>query len=163
MVTGRNVTVMDMMKARDERAARQKILTSFYGMPVISFTMNIAGPVKTSMLIERTFGWGSEKLLDALHSSGIRIREIRTDHSYTGCSSVLACEADADMLKRICTEIEDGCPVGRLFDMDVTDTDGMQLRRQSERACIVCGRPGRECASRRLHSAGEVMEASESS
>jgi holo-ACP synthase/triphosphoribosyl-dephospho-CoA synthase len=65
------------------------------------------------------------------------------------------------VLKRICTEIEDGCPVGRLFDMDVTETDGMQLRRQSERACIVCGRPGRECASRRLHSAGEVMEASE--
>ena len=45
------ITLEQMLLARDRRASRQAALLSRYGRPVISFTMNIAGPVKDSPLI----------------------------------------------------------------------------------------------------------------
>ena len=40
------VTVEDMMNARERRAAVQERLIGLYGLPVVSFTLNIPGPVK---------------------------------------------------------------------------------------------------------------------
>ena len=38
------VDVMDILAARDSRAARQQELLALYARPLISFTMNIAAP-----------------------------------------------------------------------------------------------------------------------
>ena len=46
-----NVTVQDMMEARERRAARQRELLDRYGQTLLCFTMNIAGPEKVSPLI----------------------------------------------------------------------------------------------------------------
>ena len=42
----REVTVADMLRARDARVERQAQMLKKHGVPLISFTMNIAGPVK---------------------------------------------------------------------------------------------------------------------
>ena len=42
------ISVMDMLAARDKRAATQKRLLEAFGKPLVCFTMNIAGPVKYS-------------------------------------------------------------------------------------------------------------------
>ena len=46
-----NVTLEDILRARDARAAAQRRLLRTYRLPLVSFTMNIAGPVKSSPLI----------------------------------------------------------------------------------------------------------------
>ena len=56
------VTVMDMLQARDRRAARQQALLSQFGGTLVCFTMNIAGPVKRSPLIEGGFDLGRRLL-----------------------------------------------------------------------------------------------------
>lgn len=54
-ITGREVTVPDMLNARDRRHAIQQELIRTHGATVISFTLNIPGPVKIFPLGEMTF------------------------------------------------------------------------------------------------------------
>lgn len=41
------VTLLEMLEAREARASRQREILDSLGCPVVSFTMNIPGPVKT--------------------------------------------------------------------------------------------------------------------
>ena len=148
-----------MLLAREWRADFQTRLRQTYRCPVIAFTMNIPGPVKQSPLIRRSFRWGLERLEKAL--AGVVFRRVREE--ITGCEAYFAVEGSGLELKRICTAIEDDTPLGRLFDMDVTDADGTRLDRSlvagKSRDCIVCGAPGRGCASRRLHTVVQLQAA----
>lgn len=45
-MNGINVTITDMMNCRDRRVSIQNELISKYDKPVLSFCMNIPGPVK---------------------------------------------------------------------------------------------------------------------
>ena len=49
----REVTLPEMLDVRERRAARQRELLGQYHAPLISFTMNIPGPVKDSPQIGR--------------------------------------------------------------------------------------------------------------
>ena len=74
---------------------------------------------------------------------------------------LLAVRGEAAALKALCCALEDGLPLGRLFDMDVIGPRGEKLSRgeAAERGCLVCGKPGRGCASRRLHPVEELQRA----
>lgn len=153
------VTLQQILEARDSRAKLQQRLQQQFHCPVVCFTMNIPGPVKNTPLIRRAFGCGLQILEGQL--PGILHKEI-LDAS-TGCEAMYAVDEDALQLKRICTAIEDSTPLGRLFDMDVLDVRGNKLDRSlvngNSRDCIVCGAPGRGCASRRLHTLDELQAA----
>lgn len=148
-----------MLLARERRAARQTALLERFGKPLVCFTMNIPGPVKDTALIRRSFRRGLEALEERLPK--VLHREAREE--VTGCEAIFAVDGEAVELKRLCTQIEDGTPMGRLFDMDVLDPEGNKLDRAlvngKSRDCIVCGAPGRGCASRRLHSVPELTAA----
>jgi len=145
--------LQDILLAREERVAKQKVFLEKYRCPLVSFTMNIAGPVKTSALIERGFRSG----LKQLKALPIAAKEVL--YKDTGCEGYFAVDMDAAALKAICTEIEEATPLGRLFDMDVLDVNGKKLDRPGQRGCIVCGAPGRGCASARTHSVAELQDA----
>ena len=150
------VTLAQMLLAREKRANLQQALLATHHCPLISFSMNIAGPVKTSPLIERAFYTGLEALESKLPTT--LIRERHTSISVTGCEAVFSVALDALTLKDICLSIEDSSELGRLFDMDVLNVDGKKLSRNTLRGCIVCGRPGRVCAAGRLHPVSELQE-----
>ncbi len=149
------ITLTQMLEAREARAARQQELLAAHRCPLICFTMNIAGPVKTSPLIERAFGAG----LCALKQSLPAITHQEATVDPTGCTAYLAVDLPAEELKSICISIEEATPMGRLFDMDVLDTSGKKIERTALRGCIVCGAPGRDCAARRLHAVAELQAA----
>lgn len=151
-----NVLLTEILAAREDRALRQQALLREYQRPVVSFTMNIAGPVKTSPLIRRAFDAGLSALEAALEGK-VLSRDVL--HAVTGDEAMLSVDMDAGELKSICTAIEERYPMGRLYDMDVLDLSGNKLERPAERCCLVCGAPGRGCASRRLHSVAELQEA----
>ena len=67
----RAVELMEMLEARDRRARRQRELLEQYRLPLISFTMNIAGPVKNGPLIRRGFRLGRRLLLEQLERMGV--------------------------------------------------------------------------------------------
>lgn len=159
----REVTLMEMLEAREDRVRAQDALREKYSVPVVSFTLNIAGPVKDSPLIRRAFRWGQNQLEAGLTAAKLPILE-RTEHlAPTGCEGLYAVDGTAQEVKNVCVSIEDGSPLGRLFDMDVLDADGRKLDREEvgggPRNCIVCGAPGKGCASRRVHSVEELQGA----
>ena len=153
----REITLSEILLAREERVAIQNALLSEYGVPVVSFTMNMAGPVKVTALSHRAFLWGMEQLRLGFRQNRIPVRKERTRALPTGDEGYFAVDVPAQAVKALCVEIEESNPMGRLFDMDVIGLDGRKLERGTERSCIVCGKPGRDCASRRLHSVAELQ------
>lgn len=155
--------MIQMLNAREERANLQMKLLKHYGKPVISFCMNIPGPVKDSPLIRRGFAEGYRELEKCLPPEKLLHREIR--QAVTGCEGMYVADMDPVALKCITTAIEDNHGLGRLFDLDVIGPDGKKLDRDlvggGRRDCIVCGAPGRGCASRRAHSVRQLQEAAE--
>ncbi len=159
----REVTLTEILEARDRRVFRQRELLARFGVPLISFTMNIAGPVKDTPLIRRAFGTGCGELRTGLDRSGLPVLYWQEERAATGCQLYCAVSGEPRAVKRICTAIEDASELGRLFDMDVLDAGGTKLDREAvgggDRNCIVCGAPGRGCASRRIHSVPDLQNA----
>ena len=150
------VTLQEILDAREKRAIKQRAMLDNYRCPLICFTMNIAGPIKTNPLVKRAFYEGLGFLKNALPKD--KVRSIESEVLPTGCEAFLPVDTNAEEIKKICVDIEDATPLGRLFDMDVLDTDGKKLDRKIERGCIVCGEKGRSCASRRLHSVEQLQK-----
>lgn len=149
------VSLLDILDSREKRAQRQQQLLGEFAVPLLSFTMNIAGPVKTDPLIQRGFRAGLAMLENRLPEECILHREIST--AFTGCEAIYAVAMDAGELKALCTAIEESCAMGRLFDMDVLDENSKKLERATLRSCMVCGAPGRACAAGRLHTVEQLQ------
>lgn len=149
------VTLLEMLEAREARVRRQQELLAKYRRPLVCFTMNIAGPVKTSPLIERAFDEGlcalKERFPHPLWEESSKLP--------TGCTAFLAVDLPAEAIKEITLKLEEAGPLGRLFDMDVLLPSGEKLSRSTLRGCIVCGKAGRDCAARRLHTVEELQTA----
>jgi len=156
------VTLMQMLEARDRRAARQRQLLAEYGCPIICFTMNIAGPVKNSPRIFRGFELGKRLLTDLLRASGVMIAHCEELHEATGNEAFFVTEKDALSIKALTIEIEDQSPLGRLFDMDVLRPNGEKVERQelgfNGRRCLICGSPAQACARSRAHTVAQLQE-----
>ena len=149
------ITLTEILNARENRAKLQKSLLS-RGFPIISFSMNIAGPEKTSPSIERAFYEGRRSLEKEI--SHFSVKYIHEEISPTGCEAIYCVDADKEILKDICVKIEEKNRLGRLFDFDVIGTDGEKLERKNPRECLICGKCGRECAASRAHSADVLQE-----
>ena len=155
----KEVTLQEMLDARERRAEAQRRLLERQARPLISFTMNIPGPVKNSPTIRRAFDEGLRMLDAALGEAGVACVSRQITHADTGNEYLCAAEAPAGTVKELCMRIEEESPMGRLFDLDVIGRNGEKLARREERRCLVCGAAGRSCASRRLHSLEELNAA----
>jgi holo-ACP synthase/triphosphoribosyl-dephospho-CoA synthase len=149
------ITLREILDAREERVRKQEKMQRETKNPLICFTMNIAGPIKTSPSVIRAFQYGLKELETAIKKFKVAAKV--TEYEKTGPMCLLSVEGNAEDIKDICIRIEESCPLGRLFDMDVIDVDGKKLERQKERCCIICGKAGRTCAAGRLHSVEELQ------
>ena len=154
----KEVSLSMMLKCREERAKRQQELIAKYGKPIVSFTMNIAGPVKTNYLIETGFRIGMKRLRGTFYSHKIEVPFFTQKYSVTGPEGYFVVDSDPLKLKEICVEIENQDELGRLFDIDVIAPNGCKLERKEERHCLICDKPAKECSSRRLHTVEELWE-----
>ena len=159
------VTLMEMLGAREARAMRQQQVLEEYQLPVISFCLNIAGPVKNSPVLRRVFREGLERLACALLAGRLDVVHREEVDQPTGCEALWVVRGDGRAVKELCVELEDRDALGRLFDLDVLDPvsgkwDRTQLG-QPPRKCLVCGKEGKGCASRRLHTVEELQGATQ--
>lgn len=159
MLKGKEVVLTDMLRCRERRAALQTELIQTYHCPVLSFCMNIPGPVKTTEQIRQAFEQGANELLKQFTSKQISVLHKIVFHETTGDELLWAVNYPAAELKEIATYIEENHPLGRLFDMDVIDIDGKKLSRGTYRKCLICGCQAQECASSRRHTIAQMQEA----
>lgn len=153
------VTLQQILDAREARVQRQKALLAEYNKPLISFTMNIPGPVKLDRDVAIGFFVGCQLLRDALAG---RLLFAETHQKETGCEAFFVADLPARELKELTTELEDGDSVGRLFDMDVLDTDGHTISREAlgypRRGCLICTEDAVVCARSRAHSVQQLRD-----
>jgi len=139
---------MELLEAKEQRVKRQQTMLAAHGLPLISFSMNIPGPVKRTPLIELAFDHALSQLPEAVEMTVLRER--------TGCEAILCCDIPAEELKTLCLRLEECSPVGRLYDLDVLTPEGEKLSREVPRTCLICGKPAFPCARSRAHSLEEL-------
>ena len=154
---GQEVVLPDMRACRERRVNTQNAYIQKYHCPVISFCMNIPGPIKTNDKIKKAFLSGKEALFDALQKENILVLSQIEFDDKTGNEIILAVDYPEDKIKKLTTEIEETHPFGRLFDMDVIGTDGEKLSRGVYRKCLICGCQAHDCARSRKHTVAEMQ------
>jgi holo-ACP synthase/triphosphoribosyl-dephospho-CoA synthase len=147
------VSLEDMLRCREQRAAKQRELIERHGLPVACFTMNIPGEIKRTPLIEFAFLEGVKRFEAALPAAAAR--EFTT--SFTGCEAFFVFDERAETVKTAAVETEESAEVARLYDIDVIDVTDEKLSRAAERRCVVCGGPVAACARSRAHGLDETL------
>ena len=159
-MTGNNVDLPSMLARREARSREQQAFLQTHHSPLISFSMNIPGPIKSNALIRKAFDLGRNLLLFQLKKAGATILQTSETHQDTGDELLLSvADVHPENLKAIAVEIEDASPIGRLYDIDVIDAQGHKLSRQRFRKCLICEKQAQECARSRTHSVQELQNA----
>lgn len=161
-ITGREVAVLDMLNARDRRHAIQQELIRTHNATVISFTLNIPGPIKVFPLGEMTFEEGVRLIDSQLHAWKIPVLEKRTIRDFTGNEQFWSVKGDTLFIKEILCLLEDSLSFGRLFDIDVIRTDETKVSRTElgfpGRKCLLCSNDAFVCSRSRAHTVKELLD-----
>lgn len=152
------VSLLEMLDARETRVRRQEALRQRFGKSMVCFSMNIAGPIKDSPAIRQGFRIGLEALEQMLAVEGIPCLHREVVREKTGSEAILVLDAAPEKIKAVTSAIEERDDLGRLFDMDVLDLAGEKLARSAPRRCLICGQIAQVCARSRTHSVPELQE-----
>lgn len=154
---GTKIQLKDILSCRDRRAQIQRNYIDKYHCPVISFSMNIPGPIKTTPGIRKAFDIGKWELTTWINSEHIPTAGCTEFHESTGDELIMAVNCPSEKLKEKAVLIEEIPPFGRLYDIDIIDETGKKLSRKRCRKCIICEKAACECARSRAHSVEELQ------
>lgn len=150
-----------MLTARERRAETQQKLLNKYQQPLISFTLNIPGPIKVFPGVPEAFEEGCRRVETLLVREQLPIAEQLETRTKTGCEKLYSVAASAAALKAHMVSLEEQDVLGRLFDIDVLDANGRQMGRTdigaAPRRCLICEAPAHACARSRQHSVEELI------
>ena len=158
MLNGPQVELPAMLAAREKRAASQRAFRERYHSPLLSFCLNIPGPVKTTPELRTLFDQTCHEIQACLRDLGLTIADSQTIHEATGDEYLLAFAGDAPTVKAAMTQLEESRPLGRLFDIDILTAEGQKLSRPVPRRCLLCDRQAQDCARSRRHSVRELTD-----
>ena len=158
-MNGTEINLEEMLVFREKRVSLQQKLIKDGQVPVISFSMNIPGPIKTNREIRRAFSLGKRDLFEKLRQSHLQTGYAIEIHENCGDELLVSVRGSAEEIKDITVQIEESSPLGRLYDMDVIDTDGTKLSRPAYRKCLICGKQAQDCARSRTHTVKELQDA----
>lgn len=161
-MTGQEINLQQMLTRREQRVNEQNFFLKEYHSPLISFSMNIPGPIKTNEKIRKAFDSGRLEIFEALENLNAQINIFKEVHEVTGDELLISVKnLSAETLKDMAIKIENDSKLGRLFDIDVIDSQGHKLSRKIFRKCLICDRQAQECARARTHSIEEMQKAIE--
>ena len=171
-------------------AMQQKLMAEHSGKTLVCLTVVMPGSVKRNLqsltvahaaveAMQKAFGVKSEerrvKNTDELMRSDELIpetelltNELKTNDEgclierdlNTGYEAYLITTMPLLEAKRVAVEIEDTHPLGRLFDIDVIDAQGIPVSRDrvggQPRRCLVCDHEARFCMRMRWHTQEDI-------
>lgn len=161
ILRGQEVTLQEMLDAREGRALRQKKILSIYKITLISFTLNIPGPIKDFHLAEKAFEEGKELISNHLKRNDINIVHEEDNSGKTGYEAFFAVDCYPLRIKKLMVDIENACALGRIFDIDVLNAKGEKISRQEigsdPRTCFICSEPAHVCSRSGKHPVKELV------
>lgn len=157
---GPNVKLSEILKMREKRVCKQAALLSSEQGVLISFTLNISGPVKIFTFAKKAFAEGIKAVKKGLDKEKLHIVNEEWREAVTGCEAFILVQGEPEKVKKIMIGIEESHPLGRIFDIDVIGQNGHKIERRMlgypERSCILCTEQAHICARSRRHSLDEI-------
>lgn len=178
------ITLNELLASRDARhATQQKLLAEHSGKTLVCLTVVMPGSVKRNQqsltaahaaveAMRKAFAVKENKGLFPLETPeppeplvpiespeplAPTLLELDLE---TGYEAYLITPLPLLEAKRIAVTIEDTHPLGRLFDIDVINTDGIPVARndigEKPRRCLVCEHEARYCMRMRWHTQEEI-------
>lgn len=149
------ITLEQLLESRDRRYARQvEWIRRHEGTTLVCMTVILPGSVKRDERTLRIAKAGTEAVRKTLEPLSEQLYDLET--GFEGYFSVDGSVLD---VKRICCEIEDTHPLGRLMDLDVLEPAGEGVVPVSRsrigfppRRCLLCDLPARVCMRAKTHS-----------
>ncbi len=133
-----------------KRAARQRQALNCYRLPLISLTLVAPGAVKNSAVWRRVADYAIAEILALCEQmEWVNVWEMQVNER-SGPEWMAAVCAPAMALKQHMSTLEMSHPLGRLWDIDIIDSDGKSLSRRElghpARPCLICQQDAHLCA-----------------
>jgi holo-ACP synthase len=158
----REATLEDILRARDRRAEKQKQLIQEYALPLVSYTINIPGAIKSSPLYIRIFEEGLVLLGQGLSAKGVTVIFGEAHYRFTGPEAFIVADRSELALKKLVLQLEDSHQLGRIFDFDVLGLDFQPISREMlgypQRRCLLCDDLAQVCARSRRHPVDKLKD-----
>ncbi|MBM7653861.1 citrate lyase holo-[acyl-carrier protein] synthase [Neobacillus cucumis] len=162
MIASQEITLEQILEARERRAALQKQLVEKYRLPLVSFTVNMPGSIKITPESSAIFRKGCKALEEKLKEIGCLLEYSKVEVRHTGYEAYFVVITSERTLKGHMLQIENEHPLGRLFDLDVIGVDGKPISREdlgaSKRKCLICEQDAHGCGRSRQHTSEVLME-----
>lgn len=150
------ITLKQLLEAREQRVAKQRKLLEDFRQPLISFTVNIPGACKKTPMSSRIFHEGCNALKKKLRETGCSTEYFEANDPDTGYEAYLVVKTEELFLKELMLQIENEHSLGRLFDLDVIDATGIPISREklgyAKRKCLLCDQDAHNCCRSRKHT-----------
>ena len=165
--SGIPITMAEILDAREQRAwIQQELLsnhTSESDCALISFTLNIPGPIKVFPYTVWAFYEGIRFIESCLTMHQLTLLTKKIMEENTGYEAFFLIKGTTpETLKSYMTAFEDDSSFGRIFDLDVLRPDSTKVSRTelglSGRTCLLCENPVFVCSRSCTHSAKELSE-----
>lgn len=139
----------------------QQLGLKFPHHTIISFQLNIPGPVKSNTPILSVFHQGIKLIDDAISKAELTTIYFKEMNQITGPEAFYVIPTDLKTVKSMMLNIEEGDHLGRLFDIDVLSWNLDSLSRQDlgfpPRKCFVCANDAKICGRNRTHTLDELL------
>ncbi len=149
------VTLEEVLRNRERRVALQRAALGAFGRPLLSVTLVNPGPVKDTPEAWQVMAQALRALDSLMANRGWPELHREVRWTATGPEALLAVDAAPRELKQAAVCLEDEQPLGRLWDIDVIDTDCRSISRrtlgQRPRRCLLCGEDAHVCVRSAAH------------
>ena len=178
------ITLDELLASRDARhAMQQKLMAEHSGKTLVCLTVVMPGSVKRNLqsltvaraaveAMRKAFGMkNTDELMrsdELIPETELLTNELKAEAGEclverdlnTGYEAYLITPLPLLEAKRVAVDIEDTHPLGRLFDIDVIDAQGIPVSRDrvggQPRRCLVCDHEARYCMRMRWHTQEEI-------
>ena len=156
-----HIDLPQILKAREDRADKQRSLLKQFQGSLICFTVNMPGSLKRSIVSKTVFLEGLRTIIKTLEELGIAPLFQETKNPISGPEAYIVAPEEALALKMNLSLIENRHHLGRLFDIDVIGQDGTPISRrdigQAPRKCLICDQSAHNCARSQSHPLSDLM------
>ncbi len=160
-LTTAHINLSQILKAREDRAEKQKSLLGQFQGSLICFTVNMPGSLKRSIVSKTIFLEGLRTIIKTNEELGVVPLYQETKNLISGPEAYIVVPKEALALKKSLTLIENSHHLGRLFDIDVMAQDGTPISRrdigQAPRKCLICDQSAHNCARSQSHPLSDLM------
>lgn len=143
----------NLLQERENRASLQKQMCLEYPYPLVVIKANMPGEDKRSLIQTIVACEGYFALKEC------NLKHLHTSYSIEGLIFYLSIDFPIEKLKRLCVDIEENHPLGRLMDIDVIHSQSQVSRKDlnlNPRLCFLCDEIAHICVRQQTHSEEDI-------